>query len=81
MVKEVKKVVWDEQASSQLKSLYEYIKSRLTSFRKKVRNDIIAITRKLPSQPENPHQPDKYKINNDGTFRAFENIVTGLLTG
>ncbi|MBO9684582.1 MAG: type II toxin-antitoxin system RelE/ParE family toxin [Flavisolibacter sp.] len=38
---------------------------------RKVRDDIIALTRKLPSNP-GKYAPDKYKENNDGSYRAFE---------
>jgi plasmid stabilization system protein ParE len=71
MVREVLKVVWDEEARQQIRSIYEYIKVDSLRSANKVRNDIIALTRKLPSQSES-HPPDKYKIDNDGSFRAFE---------
>jgi plasmid stabilization system protein ParE len=71
MVKEVRKVVWDEESRSQLRSLYEYIKADSPRSAKKVRDEIVGMTRKLLSHPES-HPPDKYKINNDGSFRAFE---------
>ncbi len=38
---------------------------------KKVRADIVALTHRLPSNPEQ-YAPDKYKLNNDGSYRAFE---------
>jgi plasmid stabilization system protein ParE len=71
MVKEVRKVFWDEEARQQIRSIYEYIKVDSPRSANKVRDDIIALTRKLPSQPES-HPPDKYKADNDGSFRAFE---------
>lgn len=37
----------------------------------KVKLDILASTRKLATQPE-IHPPDKYRKNNDGSFRAYE---------
>ncbi|TDW97625.1 type II toxin-antitoxin system RelE/ParE family toxin [Dinghuibacter silviterrae] len=71
MVKELRKVVWNEDVRQQLKEIYEYIKAGSPRSANKVRNDIVSLTRKLPSQPES-HPPDKYKIDNDGTWRAFE---------
>ncbi|HET6255020.1 MAG TPA: type II toxin-antitoxin system RelE/ParE family toxin [Puia sp.] len=71
MVNELKKVVWDEESRLQLKSLYEYIKTDSPRSAKKVRDDIVGIIRKLSSHPES-HPADKYKINNDSSFRAFE---------
>lgn len=71
MVKAVRKVVWGEEARLQLRSLYEYIKADSPRSAKKVRDDIAKIIRKLSSHSES-HSADKYKINNDGTFRAFE---------
>jgi plasmid stabilization system protein ParE len=71
MVKAARKIVWDEEARLQLRSLYEYIKKDSPHSAKKVREDIVGIIRKLPFRPES-HPADKYKINNDGTFRAFE---------
>jgi plasmid stabilization system protein ParE len=71
MVKAVRSVVWDAEARQQLRSLYEYIQADSPRSAKKVRDDIVGIIRKLPSRPES-HPADKYKINNDGSFRAFE---------
>lgn len=37
----------------------------------KVMTDILASTRKLAANPE-MYPPDKYRNNNDGSFRAYE---------
>jgi plasmid stabilization system protein ParE len=71
MVKAAVRVVWDEEARHQLRLIYEYIKLDSPRSAKKVRDDIVGIARKLASHPES-HPADKYKTNNDGSFRAFE---------
>ncbi|WP_367881809.1 type II toxin-antitoxin system RelE/ParE family toxin [Ferruginibacter sp.] len=37
----------------------------------KIKEEILLSTRKLATHPE-MHAPDKYKNNNDGSFRAYE---------
>ncbi len=68
---EKRKVVWSDDAKKQLKEAYSYIAKDSVQNAKKVRNDIVEMTRKLTSNPQ-IYSPDKYKINNDGTYRAFE---------
>lgn len=69
MVKQ--KIVWSDEAKIQLKEAYKYIRKKSPQNAEKVRADIVAITRKLPSNPER-YAPDKYRKNNDGSYRAFE---------
>lgn len=71
MVRALRKIVWDEEARLQLRSLFDYIKTDSPRSAQKVSEDIVRIIRKLPSQPES-NPADKYKLNNDGTYRAFE---------
>lgn len=66
-----KKVVWSAEARQQLKSAYEFIIQESPKNAQKVRADIVAIIRELPSHPER-YAPDKYRVNNDGSYRAFE---------
>ena len=66
-----KKVVWDEVAISALKDAYTYIKSDSLQQAEKVKQEIIQSTKKLSDYPE-MHPPDKYRIDNDPRFRAFE---------
>ena len=65
------KVVWSLQAIHQLEKAYEYILKDSFQNAEKVRRDILQSTHKLPDHPE-IYSPDKYKKNNDGSFRAYE---------
>ena len=67
----VRKVRWSDEAKRQLKSAHEYIKKDSAKNAAKVRDEITAVTRKLPIQPE-IYSLDKYKTENDGSYRAFE---------
>ncbi len=71
MVTAKKIVVWSYEAKEQLKVAYKFIVEHSPENAKKVRIDIIAATRKLSVNPER-HAPDKYKYDNDGSYRAFE---------
>lgn len=71
MVEKGKNVVWTAIAKQQLKALYTYIKQDSPQNAEKFRDKIFASTRSLSKQPEKYH-PDKYKYNNDGSFRAYE---------
>jgi len=71
MALSLRKVNWSNEAKRQLKSLYNYIKKDWVKNASKVRNDLTAITRKLPLYPE-IYSLDKYKTNNDSSYRAFE---------
>ncbi len=67
----VKEVRWPAKTQRQLEKAYEYILLDSYQNAEKVKADILASTRKLAINPE-IHPPDKYKTNNDGSFRAFE---------
>jgi plasmid stabilization system protein ParE len=71
MVAGRRKVIWSKEAQMQLKSAYLFILQESPINAQKVRADIVAVTRKLPSNPER-YALDKYKLNNDGSYRAFE---------
>ena len=64
-------IVWNGNASKQLKTLYEYILKDSHQNALKVRQEIIDAILSLPANPHK-HLLDKYKINNDGTWLAFE---------
>lgn len=64
-------VVWSDEAKAELKSIYKYILQDSPKNATKVRSDVVDITRKLSLNPDQ-HAPDKYKLNNDGSYRAFE---------
>lgn len=64
-------VVWHVRAKKELKRAYEYILKDSSQNAIKVRQEIIDAVLCLPAHPDK-HQMDKYKINNDGTWWAFE---------
>ncbi len=70
MVKK-KKVVWDELARTALKEAYNYIKADSIQQAEKVKQEIIAASKKLADLPE-MYPPDKYRKDKDIRFRAFE---------
>ena len=71
MVNKKQRVVWSTEAKQQLKAAYHFIGKDSVQNAEKVRNDIIAITRDLEKYP-GKYSPDKYKLLNDGSYRAFE---------
>jgi len=68
---ENRKLRWDSVAIKQFDKAIEYI--ALDSFQnaEKVRAAILENIEKLLTYPE-IYSPDKFKENNDGSFRAFE---------
>ena len=64
-------VVWDFEALDQLKECYDYLNNKSIKSAKKVKDSILAETRKIAEHPEK-FPLDKFKIDNDGYFRAFE---------
>lgn len=68
MVREVK---WPSGSQHQLEKAYRYILLDSNQNAEKVRADILASTRRLAANPE-MYPPDKYRKNNDGSFRAYE---------
>ena len=71
MVNRLRLVIWPEKARKQLQRAYLYIKKDSVQNAEKVRKEILEATRNLPPNPER-FPADKYKKDNDGTFRAFE---------
>ncbi len=67
----VKEIIWPRQAQNQLERAYKYILEDSYQNAEKVKKDILASTRKLANNPEK-FPADKYRENNDGSFRAFE---------
>ena len=63
--------VWTPQAIAELRKAYDYICKDSTQNARKVVEELTAIADRLPGQPE-MFPPDKFKKNNDGTWRAFE---------
>ncbi len=67
----VREVRWPPVAQNQLAKAYQYILSYSYQNAEGVKKDILESTRNLAVNPE-MHPPDKYKKNNDGSFRAYE---------
>lgn len=64
-------IEWDSSALKQLGAAIEYIAQDSLQNAEKVYSAIIQKIEALPAHPEK-HPPDKYKLNNDGCYRAFE---------
>jgi len=64
-------ITWNQIASQELKKIYEHILNDSYQNAVKVRQTIINSILSLPENPEK-YPLDKYKTNNDGTWRAFE---------
>lgn len=71
MVNKRLKVVLDNVALSQLRAICDYIKKDTPKNSAKVNGDILSNCLALSLHPEK-YPLDKYKTDNDGTFRAFE---------
>ena len=71
MVKNKIKVVWSDDAKSQLKAAYKFIAADSIKNAGKIRSEILSLTKNLSENPER-YSKDKFKLNNDGTYRAFE---------
>jgi len=64
-------VVWSDSAKAALKKAYLYITLDSLQNAQMVRDELIDLTINLPENPEK-YPPDKFKKDNDGTWRAFE---------
>jgi len=71
MVNRKLSIVWDEEAFNNFQSAYQYIKKESLQSAKKVKREIIIAVKKIAIHPQS-HPPDKFKINNTGSYRAFE---------
>ena len=71
MVEKVYQVVWTNRARKNLKQVYDYIREDSPQNAYKVVEAISTAVYKAIKNPE-VYRPDKYKINNDGSYRAFE---------
>ena len=71
MVKKKPTIVIPKSPKSQLKEAYEFIKLDSPKNAEKVRSKILSAIKELTDHPER-YGPDKYRMNNDGSFRAFE---------
>jgi len=64
-------VIWSKTTKAQLQKAYNYIIKDSLQNAQTVRDKIIELTIDLPKHPEKYPQ-DKFKHNNDGSYRAFE---------
>ncbi len=71
MVRKGIKVNFDDLAKLQLKKACDFIKKDSLKNADKVKKEILESVQSLAFQPEK-YPPDKYKISNDGSYRAFE---------
>ncbi len=71
MVRNTYEVVWTKRSQLHMKSLYDYISKDSPQNALKILEEIIAAVNKANSNPE-IYNPDKYKINNDNSYRALE---------
>lgn len=66
-----KTLVWDREAVFQLEEAYHYLKEKTPPSALKVKNAILSEVKKLPLHPE-IYELDRFKLNNNGQYRAFE---------
>ena len=66
-----KKLRWDKMALQQFNKAIEYIAKDSIQNAEKVRIDILEKVENLQAHPER-YAPDKYKLDNDGSYKAFE---------
>lgn len=71
MVAKKYQVVWTKRSQLQIKAAHKYISKDSPQNATKVVTDIAKAVNKATNNPEF-YGPDKYKINNDGSYRAFE---------
>lgn len=62
---------WSRRSQKQMKEVYDYISEDSVDAAQKVIIEIVTAVEKTLTNPER-YRPDKYKLNNDGTYRAFE---------
>ena len=68
---EKRKINWDKQSLTYFQKAIKYIQKDSPQNADKVKREILEKISELSKRPE-IHNPDKYKINNPGNYRAFE---------
>lgn len=66
-----RKIIWDTVAKNSLKHIIAHIKEDSDQNAEIVKNEIFALIKEIPKNPER-YNIDKYKKNNDNNFRALE---------
>ena len=65
------KIVWDKQALQYLEAAVRFIRNDSPQNAELVKTKIAEAISNLPDNPTR-YPPDKYRLNNDGSYRAFE---------
>lgn len=65
------RIVIDEEAKQSLRKAYEYIRTQSIQNAEIVRSGILDSIKNLTNHPE-MYPPDKYRIDKDKSFRAYE---------
>ncbi len=66
-----RKIVWSKTALKQFEAAINYIREDSIQIAEKVRREILEKIQNITADPE-IYYTDKYKTNNDGSYRAFE---------
>lgn len=66
-----RKISWDKQALNCFRESVWYIRQDSPQNADKVKKEVLEKINDLSERPE-IHNPDKYKLNNTGNYRAFE---------
>jgi plasmid stabilization system protein ParE len=66
-----RKISWDKQALHYFRETIRYIREGSPQNAEKVKKEVLEKIIALSTRPE-IHNPDKYKLNNNGNYRAFE---------
>jgi plasmid stabilization system protein ParE len=66
-----RKITWDKQALKYFHESIRYIRQNSHQNADKVKKEVLEKVNELSKRPE-IHSPDKYKLNNNGNYRAFE---------
>ncbi|HEX5150859.1 MAG TPA: type II toxin-antitoxin system RelE/ParE family toxin [Parafilimonas sp.] len=66
-----KTIIWSKAALKQFEFAIHFIAEHSVQNAEKIRTGILEKIKRLSIYPE-IHPPDKYKLNNDGSYRAFE---------
>ncbi len=71
MVDGINEIVWTKRSLKNLQMIFDYISKDSLQNANKVINDIVKSMEKTQTNAF-IYNVDKYKINNDGNYRAFE---------
>jgi addiction module RelE/StbE family toxin len=71
MVEKAYELVWTKRSQKQLRQIFKYISKDSPKNASKVIDDIAAAVSKAIPNPE-VYAPDKFKMDNDGSYRALE---------